>query len=235
MKLKTYITLAALLSIYNLKAQVDSNQAKLFAMLCRDTTVQIGVFEYSSPAKGLSAMQDGSLPELDPKYVDVMLEQNLIKLKTEMSIRGNFDTYIFLKMKIPGIDKMISLQLDPVAGSRQVLFMKKCMSGNKLSGWVKSLTSKPSFVNPKSAFEPASYEYGTAYLDWPPGYERPEQFIQISPQFIQDLMRIIQVIAEIEKPGMSSQNQELVAASLLKTCTDPFGKAVATFVHRYYR
>ncbi len=234
-KLKTYITLAGLLSLSNLSAQVDSNQAKLFAMLCRNTEIQIGVFDCNSPAQGLASMQDGSLPELDKQYVEVMLGQNLIKLKTETAIRGNFDTYIFLKMKIPGMDEMVSLQLDPVAGSRQLLFLKKCIEGNRSTGWVKSLSSKPSFVNAKSAFEPASFEYGTAYLEWPLGYEKPEQFVKVGPAFVQDIIRITQVVAEVEKPGMTSKDQEMVASSLLKTCTDPFGRAVATFVYRHYR
>jgi hypothetical protein len=211
------------------KTPIDSNMVAYFAEQMLDPNVMIGAFEDPDFRQRPWHLKSGVLPQYDDNYLEVNILYSLIKLNTLSTIKGSFDSIVFIEQPFPNIDEEKPLQFYSYPGCKWILCMKSCYTPQgQPNKWLKKVKSLPNvkFLNKETAFYIADEFQGNINLVWNTGYEPGPSFQYASEALIRDLQLLQKTISTLPADHASA-SYKLAISKLDEIPQDEYGKAIA--------
>lgn len=180
-------------------AALDTFQLSYFAGEILDASAYVGVFEVPGPMSGLRPMNNGKIPEDDPAYLNLMMEYGLTKFYTSQTLRGKFDSVIFIQGPAFGTE-IEDPSFMPFTTTKWILVLHPCYNGGEEnpSNWVGKIKdySKVNFITPATTFYVKRFRGTALCLRWTTRYQPQDGMITVQNDMIGDVRTIVNGLKE---------------------------------------
>jgi hypothetical protein len=208
---------------------IDTNIVKAFAFAIRNPNVMIGVFEIPKLGAPLSKLKSGIIPETQAGYFDLITKYDFIKLNLITSIRGNFDSIVFLKrsdINLSPDQNDPPQQIFTYSGTKWLIIVKsiyhsKDESNVKLISEIMRLRTHTVF-NEATLFQFSESSYGALCLEWPNDFEKSLDVKMTSDKLINDLNILVSEKNNIQGSNINGQHKRRFVTSM----SSSYGKAI---------
>lgn len=213
----------------------DEDEADFIAKQILDSGVQIAVFEVPGFQTMPRTLKSGVLPELEEGYIDQTISKGIVKLNVMEPIRGVFDSMIYTKQPVFETDMDAPMQFWSYPETRWILFTRSSYNkeGRAKSDWV-VYANKPmveKYINPKTAFDVASFYKGCICLNWNKEFDRPENIVVKTERVAKDLHTIVTLVGKL--PADPAQPAYAAQLSAIDAQLDTeLGKSIGASVRR---
>ncbi|MCX6351378.1 MAG: hypothetical protein NTX03_05920 [Bacteroidetes bacterium] len=213
----------------------DEAEFTAIAKMILDSSLSYGLFESPLPLDRLRSLKSGVVPEMEDGYLEVAINNSLIKMNTLTVFRGEFDSLVYTKMPAFDMDAEETIQFMPYPGTTWLMFFRSPynQSGNTNKAWIANLPREKTakYLNPKTVFITASNYHGNVCIKWNKEYGADDVIPVAANVFEADLKLKSKTISTLPLDKKSPEYTTKIN-TMVSAMKDVYGKGVANSLRK---
>ena len=182
--------------------QMDTDEAAYIAGKLLDSSVLVGIFEAPGVKSPLHTLKNNTMPELEDKYLSIVMNHRLMKMNTIKSFQGTFDSLIFIQVPTINTDAEEPLQFYPYPETRWLLLLTSPYNadGKPNADWAGALENENAgkYLNQNTLYEVTSEYHGNEIVKWNNDYNTAYNAFGISQEFVTEFGKLMQMLKTVK-------------------------------------